>query len=86
MVGTPAYNKALQNPNVVLPEAVNMISLVKQGLTEIRTETAFRELINNAKTVAVVDAVTCREFPAPTRPRTRKRLFNYATVDQGWPT
>ena len=58
-----------------------MITQVKQGLIETRTESAFRELISNAKTVAEeVDAAI--EFPAPTRPRPRRRLFNYGAVDE----
>lgn len=74
-------SKALQKSDVALSEAVKMISQIKDDLVKTRTESAFKEMISNAKTVAEeVDAEI--EFPLATRPRPRKRFFNYEVVDE----
>lgn len=45
-------SKALQKSDVALSEAVKMISQIKDDLVKTRTESAFKEMISNAKTVA----------------------------------
>lgn len=74
-------SKALQKSDVMLSEAVKMIKNAKINLSELRSDTSFREFINSTKTVAEeVEAIA--EFPEPTRPRARKRFFNYEAHDE----
>lgn len=50
-------------------------------IIKIRTESAFREMISEAKTVTEeVDVRT--EFLASTRARPRKRFLNYEALDE----
>lgn len=76
-------SKALQKSDVILSVAATMLNKVKDELTEIRSESAFREMVTTAKTVAEeVNAATVTVFPETTRPRARRRMFDYEAVDE----
>lgn len=58
-----------------------MINLVKKDLEQYRTDSAFEQLLSDAKLIA--EELECEtEFKETTRPRPRKRYFGYEAADE----
>lgn len=74
-------SKNLQKSDVIISEATKMINLVKKDLEKYRTDSAFEQLLSDAKLIA--EELECEtEFKETARPRPRKRHFDYEAVDE----
>lgn len=74
-------SKNLQKSDVIISEATKMINLVKKDLEKYRTDSAFEQLLSDAKLIA--EELECEtEFKETARPRPRKRHFDYEAADE----
>lgn len=76
-------SKIMQKSDIILPEVVKMLTEIKNFFHELRSDSSFKAMLNEAKKIA--EDIDCETvFPAISlvRPRKKKVFFDYECRDE----